>query len=69
MDIMIAFDHRAFAREVFEAAVQVSKIIHAARMPRARERVTQRWLCLNVAQRKKPTGGCVVGFGIRTVNA
>lgn len=38
--IVIDFDHGALAQEAFDAAVQVSKIVHAARMPRARERGT-----------------------------
>ncbi|WP_185640762.1 hypothetical protein [Burkholderia sp. Bp9142] len=49
---MVDFDHGALAQEAFEAAVQVSKIIHAARMPRAWERVTRWRLCRAERQRE-----------------
>ncbi|WP_217694637.1 hypothetical protein, partial [Serratia marcescens] len=51
---VIDFDHGAFAKQALDAAVQVSKIIHAARMPRARETGTCIQLCQDSPQRKSP---------------
>jgi len=52
--VVIDFDHGAFAKQALDAAVQVSKIIHAARMPRAWERGTRIQLCQDNSQRKSP---------------